>query len=71
MTLVLNGCSLAVVRFGSIAAVVSVFFLGVASGAGAQEPYNPPGEWRYWGGGPWTTRYSPLDEINADNFEDL
>ena len=71
MTLVLNGFSLSVVRFGSIAAVVSVLFLGVASAAGAQEPYNPPGEWRYWGGGPWTTRYSPLDEINADNFEDL
>jgi glucose dehydrogenase len=71
MTLVLNGFSFSVVRFGSIAAVFFFFFLGLGSVAGAQEPYNPAGEWRYWGGGPWTTRYSPLDEINADNFEDL
>ena len=40
-------------------------------GAAAQERGNPPGEWRYWGGDAWSTRYSPLDEINADNFEEL
>jgi glucose dehydrogenase len=29
------------------------------------------GEWRYWGGDEGSTRYSPLDQINADNFQDL
>ena len=29
------------------------------------------GEWRYLGGDAGHTRYSPLDQINAGNFEDL
>jgi quinoprotein glucose dehydrogenase len=29
------------------------------------------GEWRYWGGDEGSTRYSALDQINADNFSDL
>ncbi len=29
------------------------------------------GEWRYWGGDAGSTRYSPLDQIDADNFESL
>ncbi len=32
---------------------------------------NVPGEWRYWGGDAWSTRYSPLDQINAQNFNNL
>src|SRR5689334_10822430 len=32
---------------------------------------NAPGEWRYWGADAWSTRYSPLDQINASNFKDL
>ena len=32
---------------------------------------NKPGEWRYWGGDAWSTRYSALDQINATNFEKL
>src|SRR5262245_4489379 len=32
---------------------------------------NPPGEWRYWGADAWSTRYSPLDQINAANFNSL
>jgi glucose dehydrogenase len=32
---------------------------------------NAPGEWRYWGGDAWSTRYSPLDQINASNFGKL
>jgi quinoprotein glucose dehydrogenase len=32
---------------------------------------NKPGEWRYWGGDAWSTRYSPLDQINASNFDKL
>ena len=32
---------------------------------------NVNGEWRYWGGDAWSTRYSPLDQINASNFNSL
>ena len=32
---------------------------------------NKPGEWRYWGGDAWSTRYSALDQINASNFNNL
>ena len=31
----------------------------------------PEGEWRYIGGNAAFTRYTPLDQINAENFEDL
>jgi quinoprotein glucose dehydrogenase len=41
----------------------------------AQQPTlvrgNAPGEWRYWGADAWSTRYSPLDQINASNFNQL
>ena len=29
------------------------------------------GEWRYWGGDERSTRYSPLDQIDAGNVADL
>ena len=29
------------------------------------------GEWRHYGGDEANTRYSPLDQINRDNFNDL
>ncbi|MXY23244.1 MAG: PQQ-binding-like beta-propeller repeat protein [Acidobacteria bacterium] len=32
---------------------------------------NPYGEWRYQSADAWGTRYSPIDQIDADNFEDL
>ena len=32
---------------------------------------NVPGEWRYWGADAWSSRYSPLDQINASNFGSL
>ena len=32
---------------------------------------NAPGEWRVWGADLWSTRYSPLDQINASNFSSL
>src|SRR5438046_8180401 len=32
---------------------------------------NAPGEWRYWGADAWSTRYSPLDQIDASNFASL
>src|SRR4249919_1106666 len=30
-----------------------------------------PGEWRHLNSDPLSTRYSPLDQINKDNFKDL
>ncbi len=32
---------------------------------------NAYGEWRYWGADAWSTRYSPLDQIDAKNFDSL
>ncbi len=37
----------------------------------AQERNNPYGEWRYQSADAWGTRYSPVDQITAENFEDL
>ena len=45
--------------------------LAVPGLAFAQERGNPHGEWRYQSGDAWGTRYSPLDQIDASNFEDL
>src|SRR5919108_2316965 len=36
--------------------------------AAAQDRGNPPGEWRYWGADAWSTRYSPLEQIDRANF---
>jgi glucose dehydrogenase len=43
----------------------------IALPASAQQWGNPEGEWRYWGGSMASSRYSPLDQINAENFNDL
>ncbi|MGH7501955.1 MAG: PQQ-binding-like beta-propeller repeat protein [Longimicrobiales bacterium] len=32
---------------------------------------TPEGEWRYWGGDSWSTRYSPLTQIDSSNFANL
>mgnify|MGYP001581548512 CR=1 FL=1 len=32
---------------------------------------NVAGEWRVWGADAWSSRYSPLDQINASNFNSL
>ena len=32
---------------------------------------TPDGEWHFWGADQWSTRYSPLDQIDASNFESL
>ena len=42
-----------------------------AQGQSAQDRRNPDGEWRYQSADAWGTRYSPLDQINASNFNDL
>jgi quinoprotein glucose dehydrogenase len=47
--------------------------LGAAALAthGAQDAAAPAGEWRYIGGDAYHTRYSPLDQITAENFGQL
>ena len=45
-----------------------LFFSGQAL---AQAPGTADGEWHYLGGDSAHTRYSPADQIDADNFEDL
>lgn len=32
---------------------------------------NAYGEWRHWGADQWSTRYSPLEQVNASNFDSL
>ena len=53
---------------GTIAALTALAALSIAAPpmASAQD-----GEWRYWGSDAASTRYSPLDQIDASNFEQL
>ena len=37
----------------------------------AQGPGVEDGQWTYLGGDAWHTRYTPADQINASNFENL
>ena len=41
------------------------------SAATAQGPGTADGQWTYLGGDAWHTRYTPADEITAENFNDL
>ena len=55
---------------------VSALALGAAVAGFAfytpqQNGKNPPGEWRDINGDASATRYSPLDQINATNFNNL
>jgi len=56
------GCCLAITLLGLISANVP---------AAAQGPGVENGAWTYLGGDAWHTRYAPIDQINAQNFEDL
>jgi len=74
-------------RFRSLTLAVAVLAFSDLAGAQAARPAsapggttpvmsglvrgNAPGEWRYWGGDAFSTRYSPLDQITADNFSKL
>ena len=59
----------AVLRWLAAVALASVV---VAAGfAVAQDRGTRDGEWRYIGGDVWHTRYSALDQVTADNFEEL
>jgi quinoprotein glucose dehydrogenase len=39
--------------------------------AGSPQSETPSGEWRYYGGDPGSTKYSPLDQINRANVGEL
>ena len=55
----------------TVVAVAVAGVLLVPATTGAQSDDAPAGEWRYIGGDAAHTRYSGLDQITADNFEDL
>ncbi len=54
-----------------VAGWLATLVLAGAGGAEGQDRGTPEGEWRYWGADAWSTRYSPLDQVNAENFEEL
>ena len=62
-------------RISVILGVAAVAALSTAAWARAKAPLiergNVRGEWRYWAADAWSTRYSPLDQINANNFDSL
>lgn len=57
-------------RLPSVLSLLCVGLLSVAINARAQSG-TKNGEWRNYGGDQGSTRYAPLDQINADNFSKL
>ena len=53
------------IRVGLAVALVAAFLQA------ARTQSKPVGEWRAYGGDKGYTRYSPLDQINADNVAKL
>jgi len=49
--------------------LAAILILAAALVLGQSKP--PDAEWRYWGGDAASTRYSPLDQINASNVSKL
>jgi quinoprotein glucose dehydrogenase len=58
-----------------LSVAIALWALGGSGPLDAQTPSGPrgnvPGEWRVWGADHWSSRYSPLDQINAQNFKNL
>ena len=48
-----------------------IVWIASAGAAIAQERGNPVGEWRYWGADAWSTRFVPLEQVDATNFSEL
>ncbi len=59
------------VRSGAVLAIVGVLIIGWADPALSQRKGTENGEWHYWGGDEGSSRYSPLDQINAENVASL
>jgi quinoprotein glucose dehydrogenase len=57
-------------RLNSVLSLLCVGLLSVALNARGQSG-TKNGEWRNYGGDQGSTRYAPLDQINADNFSKL
>ncbi len=57
----------------SVATGIAMLATGMifATAVYAESPGTKDGEWHYLGGDSAHTRYSPVDQINADNFGDL
>ena len=53
-------------RWGRVLAIAVILTGLISSGTSAQD-----GGWTHWGGDERSTRYSPLNQINERNFEDL
>ncbi len=53
------------------AALVCGLAIHAAPPSANGEESEKPGEWRHYGGDQGSTKYSPLDEINADNVGEL
>ncbi|MGD2045108.1 MAG: PQQ-binding-like beta-propeller repeat protein [Gemmatimonadota bacterium] len=52
-------------------AVTSAALVAAPTTLAAQGPGTENGLWEYLGGDAWHTRYTPADEITADNFDEL
>ena len=63
--------SLGLVPFALCIGLLTVLPARPGTGVAAEQGAVPPGEWRYIGGDVAQTRYSPLDQIDATNFERL
>ena len=55
----------------AVCASAGILVQSAAAQSAAAESAAPVGEWRTYGGDLRSTRYSPLDQITADNFSDL
>ena len=58
-------------RLGLGVILALVVLIATPTQALAQERGNPYGEWRYQSADAWGTRFSPVDQIDGENFEDL
>ena len=58
-------------RAGVLVAVALWVVVAAAMPAGAQHGAQADGEWPTYGGDLGNTKYSPLDQITADNFDQL
>ncbi|TDI25118.1 MAG: hypothetical protein E2P06_05675, partial [Acidobacteria bacterium] len=56
-------------RFGRRLCLLILFL--ACAGAGWAQEGTANGEWRHYAGDLASTRYSPLDQIDPSNFDDL
>lgn len=68
----LRGSRLALRTIHVLGGLCGLLFASAADAQSVAGPRgNVAGEWRVWGADLWSTRYSPLDQINASNFSAL